>query len=113
MVGGMSTDRELLEAAAKAAGIKLIWNDRENPGYWSSWKGLAQWEDWNPLTDDGDAFRLAVKLGIAVYAEDCEDYLHSCACINWERHFIESNKDDPYAATRRAVVRAAAAMGAA
>ena len=56
------TDRELLEAAAKAAGIER-W-------YWSS--GLVivgpatREEPWNPLDDDGDALRLAVRLAIMI-----------------------------------------------
>ena len=57
------TDRELLELAAKAAGI-------EHKGYCGTPPGLILWETdyglklWNPLTDDGDALRLAVKLEI-------------------------------------------------
>ena len=52
------TDRELLELAAKAAGIKLSWH--EPTGY--AW--IAGPCVWNPLLDDGDAFRLGVDLGI-------------------------------------------------
>jgi hypothetical protein len=46
------TDRELLELAAKAADLP-----------WEQWciNGDASW---NPLIDDGDALRLAVKLGM-------------------------------------------------
>lgn len=50
---------------------------------------------WNPLVNDGDALRLAVQLGIFVR-------LH---------HINET--DDPYAATRRAIVEAAAQIGGA
>lgn len=56
----MNNDRELLELAAKAAGIKGWVNgirlvfERSN----------AFDKDWNPLGDDGDAFRLAVQLNI-------------------------------------------------
>ena len=46
------TDRELLEAAAKAA------------GYVHYHPGDGFYQTWNPLTDDGDALRLAVKLGL-------------------------------------------------
>ena len=95
------TDRELLEMAAKAAGISpIFWND--DYGH-----GIVDGEFWNPLTDDGDAFRLAVKLGIELH----DPYQYNKACA-WLRapmvEFWENLGDDPYAATRRAIVRAAA-----
>src|SRR3546814_5496903 len=50
-------DRELLELAARATGFEI--EDDEN-------RGLVVLSDcgveWNPLTDDGDALRLAVRL---------------------------------------------------
>jgi hypothetical protein len=94
------TDRELLELAARAAGLEF------DPTVQNKFGLLVVTEDaacqsnqklWNPLTDDGDALRLAVKLNLlqkhlfldALAKEnDCND------CI--------------YAATRRAIVRAAA-----
>jgi hypothetical protein len=88
------TDRELLEAAAKAAGNGFV------IGYW------------NPLTDDGDALRLAVKLGI-----DLTFYLDAQGEGPWvEAATDDAARDellqaDPYAATRRAIVRAAAEIG--
>ena len=66
----MSTDRELLELAAKAAGLAVLW-----PVMRAGAAPVAILEDsivntvptfWSPLTDDGDALRLAVKLGIDV-----------------------------------------------
>lgn len=89
------TDRELLEKAAQAAGIQLH--------HWSEFHGFIRVDPdtdddgppWNPLADDGDAFRLAVKLGMFgdtgmtfqfMEAKDCE-------------------------ATRRAIVCAAAEIG--
>ena len=102
------TDRELLDAAAKAF-------EAEGGGgyYWTS-----TGEAWNPLTDDGDALRLAVKCGISV--------LQFPACIGtrWPQNGLPARLigfDPPYedissgqdvlAATRRAIVRAAAAIG--
>jgi hypothetical protein len=93
------TDRELLELAAKAAGGGFV------IGYW------------NPLTNDGDALRLAVKLGIGFWVDSF------IACCSWytegESPFTEGMaqlaeeivNNDPYAATRRAIVRAAAEIG--
>jgi hypothetical protein len=54
-------DKELLELAAKAAKAEVIGYD-ERKGLWIKNKFMT----WNPLTDDADAFRLAVKLGINV-----------------------------------------------
>ena len=104
------TDRELLEAAAKAAGIDLTWDDHGNPGYWSDWKGLPQWTPWNPREDNGDALRLAVKLRMAM---DIEEYYVDAFVHVWQVNEREEINGDPYAATRRAIVRAAAAIGGA
>lgn len=114
------TDRELLELAAKAAGY-IVESMRSNGGAWCHPVGELPDEDgdhpglfaWNPLTDDGDALRLAVRLNLKhvfhpalnqaivrpYYASDLE------WVENVEKH------PDPYAATRRAIVRAAAEIG--
>ena len=89
------TDRELLEQAAKAAGIEFDFC-RPDLGGCQIRKGLTSgW--WNPLEDDADALRLAVKLKMSV--------LDIWTTAN------EKLGDDPYAATRRAIVRAAAEVG--
>ncbi len=91
----MSDDRELLELAAKAAGCSYI------PG--ESWEEGA---GWNPLDDDGDALRLAMALMMDVLTERGRT-----ACHTDVGTVIIDHGDDPYAATRRAIVRAAAAIG--
>lgn len=97
------TDRELLEAAARAAGLKVK-SDRT-----STWlldeDGYADTR-WDPLTDDGDALRLAVRLGLTL--DTGGDASEAVSHIHW---YKEHHNGDPYAATRRAIVRAAAAMG--
>lgn len=105
------SDRELLELAAKAAGIEVIWNE-----HWQSWQRRAPEMDrygisrfpWNPLTDDGDALRLAVKLGIFVGrgAARLEQFNHPGS--EW---ITQRWLDDPMSATRRAIVLAAEAIG--
>jgi hypothetical protein len=90
------TDRELLEDAAKAAGI-YYWIDADAVVTHSDTPGSTR--EWDPITDDGDALRLAVTLGLlgAPYM-----------ALEW----IEAmGEDDPLAATRRAIVRAAAELG--
>jgi hypothetical protein len=120
------TDRELLENAAKAAGLMshearqaerdaLIGPDKAGLCIVS----VSTW--WNPLTDDGDALRLAVRLGlyarqfpnlddgfdaplgmVEVWRVDDDDPMHV--------EFLRSG-DDRRVATRRAIVRAAAEIG--
>lgn len=55
------TDKELLEAAAKAAGLEYAF-DASGPNI----KEFGRWRWWNPLVDSADAFHLAVKLGMEV-----------------------------------------------
>lgn len=95
----MRSDRELLELAAKAAGI----DHRRLP---DAWPERFDDDQWNPLIDDGDALRLAVKLKIDLKLYD--DHV-----VAWfDGGYIGTGKilygDDPQAATRRAIVRAAA-----
>lgn len=61
---------------------------------------------WNPLIDDGDALRLAVTLRITPHIDGNLTDAESSLGFSTEAHF-----SDPYAATRRAIVRAAAAIG--
>ena len=106
----MRTDRELLELAAKAAGLT-------SHRYCEAWKAMASCSEqgnnysgpsWNPLTDDGDALRLAVKLSlhvrvcrrsVLVEMREFGDDIHIRLGV------------DPYSATRRAIVLAAAEIG--
>lgn len=97
------TDRELLELAAKAAG-----QERSIAGdLWSNALGKL----WDPLTDDGDALRLAVKLGMSMILKS-----HGFkGPTTWIRSFssekTEYHGSDPCAATRRCIVKAAAEIG--
>jgi hypothetical protein len=98
------TDRELLEAAAKAAGIDLGWWAEELHAFWMGQTGDAVW---NPLADDGDALRLAVRLRIAV--DPWGVGAAAVAIVNNRAATAEPHYgDDPGRATRRAIVRAAA-----
>ncbi len=109
------TDRELLELAAKAAHMPTtLWNDGGEP--YSSGIGFILSSDrlWNPLTDDGDALRLAVKLHLwfRPMAFLCSDAHEVDVFIGGDgRLATEPANGDPLAATRRAIVRAAAEVG--
>ena len=104
----MQSDRELLEAAAKAAGLPVRWEHWPStskgafylPNGQSSERHGEGFTQWNPLNDDGDALRLAVKLRINVVPE----YVYEGPWLDG------GSLRDPYAATRRAIVRAAAAL---
>lgn len=104
------TDHELLELAAKAAEVKH--NGRTKIGGLRIPEPLERYPDaficWDPLTDDGDALRLAVKLHIHI---TISDYGKTVTRQGSEFRAIEEHDSDPYAATRRAIVRAAAEIG--
>ena len=97
------TDRKLLELAAKAAGYEVLdWYGER----YTTTDGDRLFP-WNPLADDGDALRLAVKLKI--------DTLHRrevwATIAGKGLQLSEAFDEDPNAATRRAIVRAAAEIG--
>jgi hypothetical protein len=107
------TDQELLELAAKAAGIEIVsWfgDCPEILGKFSS--GQTYIDEWNPLTNSEDALNLVVKVGIDVNhypnSQEVGAIKHGIAT-----RCIEKYKDDSCAATatRRAIVRAAAEIG--
>lgn len=97
----MSADRELLELAAKAAGMVEKW----------SGDGIYVREQfcevpWNPLTNDGDALRLAVRLRMHVNAYPTRTSVTADDVYLEQLHGV-----DPMGATRGAIVRAAAEIG--
>jgi hypothetical protein len=111
------TDRELLEAAAKAAGIIGEYEAWDGSGFTDGIRrflsGVRCSRLWNPLTDDGDALRLAIKLKLNTFFEEWDgvEYVSSVQRTSFQGR-EEVIDDDDGAATRRAIVRAAAAMSA-
>ena len=101
------TEQEMLISAAKAVGIELrfskAWHDSGSPTYGP----LAQPIRWNPLADDGEALRLAVKLRLTIKVAGHEievfDELGTCVVT-----MGMLSSEDYVAATRFAIVRAAA-----
>ena len=98
-------DRELLEMAVRAAGHEeLHWSMLRQCFYDRS--GVY----WRPLEDDGDALRLAVKLKLQIRPNDYDVMV----VAQLPAHITVAEAceyKDPYAATRRAIVRAAAEIG--
>jgi hypothetical protein len=92
------TDRELLELAAKAAGLEVV-----TPT-------MLKYGQWNPLTDDGDALRLAVQLGLQIVHYSVTSKGPDRVNAGRSGSPIPYNAD-PHAATRRAITRAAAEIG--
>lgn len=111
------SDRELLELAAKAAGIEICW--REDDIYRGSFERrvvpepeapASKWLYWRPLIDDGDAFQLACSLRLDI------SFLEGFEQIIVDDYHGSSRAEEDYqpdmaAAARRAVVRAAAEIG--
>lgn len=120
-------DRDLLQLAAKAAGIAVYWVEYHdqppegNEGFWAVRndgphnRRSGDGRLWDPLDDNGDALALAVNLRLVV---DCDfevgdrDLATHCCAFDGKTNYaaIEHHRHGPYAATRRAIVRAAAAL---
>lgn len=107
------TDRELLERAAKAAGI-TVWRGK---GHQSDMlftdapphdSGLVTGVAWRPLDDSGQALELAVKLRMNLDLDS--DDTSNAFVPGGVQGYACDHGADPLAATRRAVVRAAAAI---
>jgi hypothetical protein len=114
------TDKELLELAAKAIGEKCDQLGANAFGLYKPKEGYMQpYIEWNPITDDGDALRLAVQLNLRL-----ECMTTQTAASTFDRkisepvdHTVDQGRTRwpfeqcPNAATRRAITRAAAEIG--
>lgn len=94
----LSGDRELLEMAAKAIGGEYL------DGIGLMIGGSVA--EWNPMADDGDALRLAVKLSLIINNQHNEVLVED----RRQDRFWQPHDGDEQAATRRAIVRAAASI---
>ena len=101
----MTKDVELMQAAARAAGIEAEWHHGCGDALHLT-AHAAPAIYWNPLRSDADALALAVRLEMDVFVragkwtEAVRPMGPACK---------EPHADDQMAATRRAIVRAAAA----
>lgn len=110
------SDRQLLEDAAKAAGIE---QPTGQDGFVSPDGTFVYYLDcegktsrrWNPLTDDGDALRLMTKLGIGVeWWSAMPDSMAGRVTFDHNGAIMMANVDDRAAMLRRCITRAAAAI---
>lgn len=118
-MGFEMSDIQLLKDAAKAAGWLVVGetnkmvcseNDLAKGGLCiRTGEGFDSF--WNPLTDDGDALRLAVKLKLDLHHDMNEEPYVSVWIRPETKYFNLEYTDDVFADTRRAIVRASAEIG--
>lgn len=110
------SDRELLEMAALAAGIQIAtWSNAQAGGFQTQESASGRF--WNPLNDNADALRLAMSLELGVVCKRESDPHEKNRSVVTDPYrvgqlrIVEPHNCDPEAATRRAIVRAAAEIG--
>jgi hypothetical protein len=120
------TDRELLEFAAYAIDLKVTgWIDSTHE--WFQHEGVAFNDEydcqqcWNPLLNELDAFRLAIKLGINCHPGQFPKYVYDddlyFTCAESTEHDIWKQEEwsltlgNQSVAMRRAIVLVAAEIG--
>lgn len=103
-------DTDLVLRAGAAAGLEVgVIHQRPHR------RCAEGWTPWDPLKDDGDALRLSVKLRMNMFHSDTQNPAvvvvteAKIATPAGSKFFVEPNAEDPYAAARRAIVRAASA----
>lgn len=113
------TDRELMELAAKAAGIQVHRGIQHQSEMLfrsiGSVDGRFSGIEWDPLDDDSDALQLAVTLDIAIEPRSDRSETEACTWVSTPGGMETIRRavphgDDPGAATRRAIVLLAAAL---
>lgn len=109
----MMTDNELIDLAARAQGWIDYPNDSvEHGSHWHLDAARAPFGprmskcSWNPLTDDGDRYRLAMALGISIDFQDCSAWKRT-ACGEMIQEFWGGECGDE----AHAVLRVAAELG--
>ena len=109
--------RALLEAAAKAMGLDLSWyevgadeTDECLPGWYCEIAGTRR--SWNPITDDGDCFRMETALRLDGPHWLGESVAYHGFSGGAETLMVERFADHPNAdaARRMAATRAAASL---
>lgn len=107
------TDREMLELAAKAAGAEVTGMRGNLPVYGMPVEDedCCTYTRWDPLNDDGDALRLAILIPINIELDMAAVEANAVLTDISVNVLFSEFSDDPYAATRRAIVRCAAEIG--
>jgi len=107
-------DRQLLELAGRALGA-IRFEEVDGEGYATlHFADGSTAHGWNPLQFGDDAFELAVKLELDVLTAGARIGNEIAAMVQdgySKVCEVEAHSSDPSAATRRAIVRAAAEIG--
>lgn len=113
------SDRKLLELAAKALGwIDYPGDSVEQGAYWHTCPAEAPFgprirkSSWDPLANDGEAFRIAVALKFCVETNSAGGVIVWAAGPSGRVMHAGAIADDPLSAARRTIVCAAAFVGA-
>lgn len=112
----MKSDCELLELAAKAAGYDVRFELDSSGDYRPRVvsriyiQGFLD-REWDPIHDDGDALRLAVILDMSIEVNRVDEVVTVISGYSGEHRAVEMLGDCMFAATRLAIVRAAASIG--
>jgi len=108
------TDREMLELAARAAGIRVVWDEWSQGILLPTHDGIDVCT-WNPRVNKADAFDLQVKLSLRV---ECSENRGEVQVVTTQRPFVSpvyvyysQCNNDPATATMLAITRAAAEIG--
>lgn len=107
------TDREMLELAAKAAKLPVDQSSNGTGRFITLLDG-ANWprSRFEPLVDDGDSLRLAVRLGMLISINSgCQSTGVSCHFGQRIFSIQVPHSPNPGSATRRAIVQVAAMIG--
>jgi hypothetical protein len=101
------SDRELLELAARAADISLLFPGEEIGG--RDPRNAKTHDVWNPLKDNGDALWLAAQLALDIEFKT-RGHITDGVVVDGSLTWIDAN-EGICAVLRRAIVRAAAEIG--
>jgi len=105
-------EMELLVLAGKAAGFAPASFNRIDVGWYDSSRGLIG--SWDPMEDDGDAFRLLSQLRLDLEQNTTSESGESWVCVSGHGHSVmQEFRSEPsrIVATRRAIVQVAAQIG--
>ena len=114
----MTTSREMLEYAAKAAGAEWTDYSDRTPDHWNIEHPDGIWRKWEPENSDVDAIRLAAALGMRVDFgyHDAGDIKNAAAV--WLKgdtsrfpQFWQATYPDTMKNARMTILRAAAHVG--
>ena len=101
---------KLLELAALAGGIQFRGYDLWYEDFSAYDPEMDCNYQWNPIDDDGDAFRLAMKLDMNLFSTNGIAYAMESETDGSDEQQVH-HRNDPCAAMRLAVVRVAVEIG--